>query len=304
MRIRGRRARSLPVLAAAGLAAVTVLLGGCGTVPTSSQQPRTSGTTPAAGTRAEALALAQRLVSRLVLPSGARTTRLPSLPPPLRPPWGSVAGSADMGRLIAAPQTIAAVRAFMLAHPPSGVGTTATGRQTGPAGPIAQDVYFGLRTLPPGISDASLAITLVPQSNRATLIAAYARVTWFPARTTTEHLAAADFRSVSVSALVLSPRPHHVTRTFTSASVIADLTGLLNGLQAAPDVTTSCPGHATSYQLRFSPTQGRVSEVVASTTGCGSIQVFTGAIPQPSLSDPHNALTAMAGKLLHVNNSV
>ena len=50
-----------------------------------------------------------------------------------------------MGRLIAAPQTIAAVRAFMLAHPPSGVGTTATGRQTGPAGPVAQDVYFGLR---------------------------------------------------------------------------------------------------------------------------------------------------------------
>jgi hypothetical protein len=303
MRIRDRRARSLPVLAAAGLAAVAALLGGCGTAPASSQPPRTSGTTPAAGTRAEALALAQRLVSQLVLPSGARTTHLPSLPPPLRPPWGSVAGSADTGRLITAPQTIAAVRAFMLAHPPSGAGTTATGRQTGPAGLIAQDVYFDLRTLPPGINDASLAITLVPQPNRATLIAAYAHVTWFPARTATEHLTVADFRSVTISAFVLSPRPHHATRTFTSPSVIADLAGFLNGLRAAPDVTTSCPGHATSYQLRFSPVPGRVREVVALAAGCGSIQVSTDAILQPSLSDPHNAMTAMAGKLLHLSTA-
>jgi hypothetical protein len=191
----------------------------------------------------------------------------------------------------------------MLAHPPNGVGATATGRQTGPAGPIAQDVYFDLRTLPPGIDDASLAITLVPQPNRATLIAAYAHVTWFPARTTTEHLTAADFRSVTVSALELDPRPHRVTRTFTSASVIANLAGFLNSLQAAPDVTTSCPGHATSYQLRFGPVQGQVPKVVALATGCGFIQVSTGAIPQPSLSDPHNALTAMAAKLLHINTA-
>lgn len=304
MRSSDRRVRSFPVLCAAGLMVAAALLAGCGTVSASSPATRASGTgAPPAGTRAQARALAQRLVSQLVLPSGAHTAHLTSLPPPLRPPWGSAAGSADTSRVITAPQAIAAVRAFVLAHPPSGVSTTATGRQNGPDGPIAQDVYFGLSSLPPGIYGASLVVALVPQSGQATLIAAYAHVTWFPARTTAEHLTAADFRSVTISAFVLDPRPHHVTRTFTSAAAVAGLTRFLNGLQAAPDVVTSCPGHVVGYQLKFSPAQERVPEVAASAAGCGSVTFLTGAVPQPALSDPHNALAAMAGKLLHISTA-
>jgi len=199
------------------------------------------------------------------------------------------------------PQTLAAVQAFLLAHAPSGVGTTATGKQNGPGGLIAQNVYFDLKTLPPGIHDAALAIALVPRSDRTTLIAAYAHVTWFPARTTAEHLTAADFRSVTVSALVLNPRLHRVARTFTSAAVIASLASFLNGFQAAPDAATSCPGDAPSYQLRFSPIEGRTPEVIASTAGCGFVPVATGAVPQSVLWDPSNSLAVTAGQVLNIS---
>jgi hypothetical protein len=298
-----RGAPSPLIVAVAGLAAIAAFLGGCGAAPANSPvAPRLNGkTAPSAGTHAEALALAQQLVSGLVLPSGAQPAHLPALPLPLRPPWGTAAGSADAGRFTTAPQPIAAVRAFVLAHAPKGAHTTATGQQSGPAGLVAQDVYFDLRSLPPGIDDAALAIAFVPRSDRTTLIAAYAHVTWFPARTTTEHLTAPDFRSVTVSARLLNPKPHDVTRTFTSSAIIASLADVLNSLHAAPNVATTCPGLAESYQLRFSPRDRGAPEVTASTAGCADVQVTTGMIPQPTLWDPHNALSVIAAKMLHIS---
>lgn len=300
-----RGAGSPLVVAVVALVAITALLSGCGAAPTdSSVTSRLNDTTaPPAGTHAEALALAQQLVSGLVLPSGAQTTHQQRLPLPLQPPWGPAAGSADAGRVITAPQAIAEMRAFVLAHAPAGTHTTATGQQSGAAGLIAQDVYFDLRILPPGIADAALAIALVPRSDRTTLIAAYAHVTWFPARTTTEHLLAPSFRSVTVSARLLNPTPHDVTRTFSSAAIIANLASVLNSLQAAPDAATSCPASAASYQLRFSPRDQAASEVVASTVGCEAVQIATGVIPQPALWDPHNALSVMAAKMLDIGTA-
>jgi len=276
-----RGARSPWVVAVVALMAITALVSSCGTGPTdSSVTSRLNDTTaPPAGTHAEALAVAQQLVWGLVLPSGAQTTHQQRLPLPLQPPWGRAAGSADAGRVIMAPQAIAEVRAFVLAHAPAGTHTTATGQQSGTAGLIAQDVYFGLRTLPPGIAEATLAIALVPRSDRTTFIAAYAHVMWFPARTTTEHLLAPSFRSVTVSARLFNPTLHDVTHTFSSAAIIAKLASVLNSLQAAPDATTLCPNSAASYQLRFSPRDQAASEVVVSTAGCEAVQVTTGVIP-------------------------
>lgn len=48
--------------------------------------PLTTVSTPADGARAQAVALARQLLSRLVLPSGARAIKLSSVPPPARPP--------------------------------------------------------------------------------------------------------------------------------------------------------------------------------------------------------------------------
>jgi hypothetical protein len=101
----------------------------------------------------------------------------------------------------------------------------------------------------------------------------------------------------------MTPRLHDVTRTFTSSAIIATLADLLNNLQAAPDVAMSCPNAEASYQLRFSPRDRGAPEVVASTAGCEDVHVTTGAIPQPALRDPDNALSAMAGKLLHISTT-
>jgi hypothetical protein len=103
-------------------------------------------------------------------------------------------------------------------------------------------------------------------------MATYAHVTRFPVRITTEYLIAPGFRSVTISALLLNPRPHDVTRMFTSSAIIASLADILNSLQAAPDVTTSCLNPVVSYQLKFSPRDRRASEVIASTAGCEGVE--------------------------------
>jgi hypothetical protein len=268
--------------------------------PLTAAVPLTSVSTPTGGAPGQAVALARQLLSRLALPPGAQVAKLSSLPLPARPPWGTAAGSVDAGRLIAVRQTMAEVRAFLLRHGPDGASVTATGQEEGPAGLIAQDLYFDLTPLPSGIDEEDLAIAVMPRSAGGTLIAAYDRVTWFPARTATEHLTAVDFRSVTVSALMLNPRPHRLTRTVSSAAVIAGLTGLLNGLPAAPDTEMSCPAMLDSYQLSFNPVNKQAPPVVVSTGMCDIVQVAIRAISQPALADQPGAVTAQARELLHL----
>jgi hypothetical protein len=299
------RVRLFFPLAAAGL--VVTALAGCATpaatptpAATSTAVPLASVSTPAGGAPAQAVALARQLLSRLVLPSGARAIKLSSVPPPARPPWSTAAGSVDAGRLIAARQTMADVRAFLLRHGPDGASVTATGREDGPGGLIAQYLYFDLTPPPSGIDEEDLSIGIMPRPAGGTLMAAYDRVTWFPARTATEHLTAADFRSVTVSALMLNPRPHRRTRTVGSAAVIAGLTGLLNGLPVAPDTAMSCPAMLDSYQLSFNPVNKQAPPVVVSTGICDLVQVAIRGISQPALADEPGAVTAQARQLLHL----
>jgi hypothetical protein len=96
------------------------------------------------------VALARQLLAELALPPGARAIKLSSVPGPARPPWSTAAGSVDAGRLIAARQTMADVRAFLLRHGQDGASITATGHEDGPAGLIAQYLYFDLAPLPSG----------------------------------------------------------------------------------------------------------------------------------------------------------
>jgi hypothetical protein len=304
MRGTGRVRLPFP-LAAAGLA--VAVLAGCATpaatsapAATSTAVPLTSVNTPAGGAPAQAVALARQLLAQLALPPGAQAIKLSSVPPPARPPWSTAAGSVDAGRLIAARQTMADVRAFLLRHDSDGASFTATGHENGPAGLIAQYLYYDLTLPPSGIDEEDLSIGIMPRPSGGTLIAAYDRVTWFPARTATEHLKATDFRSVTVSALFFNFRPHRLTRTVTSAAIIAGLASLLNGLQAAPDTTMSCPAMTASYQLSFNPVEEQAPPVVVSTGICDFVQVAIRGISQPALFDEPGAVTAQARQLLHL----
>jgi hypothetical protein len=306
-----RAGRRLAV-AASVIVSVSVLLAGCGTDPGSSGTAETGHAGPQAGSRAEAEALAGRLMTGLVLPPEARPARLSPLPAPLRDPWAGSAGSAapgsvDRGRVDAVSLTPAAVEAFMLTHAPRGAGDAGTGQEKSSREIIERYLYFQLGSLPKGIDDAEVQVLIVPRDAASTLIATYVHVVWFPSRTAAEHLDAAGFGAVSVRAIATNPnpnpnpKPRHVTRTFRSPADIAVLAGLLNGSAAAPNTARTCLSSSASYQITFEPRAAQQAGVAVTTYGCDSATVTVGGVPQPALLDASNALAATAGRLLGLN---
>lgn len=65
-----------------------------------------------------------------------------------------------------------------------------------------------------------LGTAAVSSAGGDTLIRADASVSWFPPRSVAEQLTAARFRSVTVTATEMFPRPRALTRTVTSPVVI------------------------------------------------------------------------------------
>jgi hypothetical protein len=204
----------------------------------------------------------------------------------------------DRGRVDAAGLTPAAAEAFMLTHAPKGAGDAGTGEEKGSRGIIERYLYFQLGSLPKGINDAEVQILMVPRAAASTLIATYVHVTWRPARTAAEHLDPASFGAVSVRAMVTYPKPRDVTRTFRSPADIAMLARLLNGFAAAPKTARTCPASAASYQITFTPRAAHQAGVTVITYGCNSATITVGAVPQPALLDPRNALATAAARLL------
>jgi hypothetical protein len=137
----------------------------------------------------------------------------------------------------------------------------------------------------------------MPLADDDTLIRADAGVSWFPPRSAAEQLTAASFRSVTVTATEMFPRPRTATRTFTSPVVIARLVALVNSLPATPypDVAAmSCAPGSTVYRLGFTP------GVVIYAGGCGASDAITvNGKEQPRLWDL-GVLTAAARQLLHL----
>jgi len=312
MRDTFRAGRPAVALAAAGIMAVAALLTACGTAgpgtggpgPPAGAAPlaqtRTSGSH--SGSHAEALALARRLLSRLVLPPGAKPARVSPLPQPLRHPVSSIAaaGSVDAHRLFTLQQPMSAVHRFLLAHVPAGMRLYVNGQGSGPAGVTMQDVSYAPRSVPVGVYQAELVTVVVPGPGGTALLRADAQVIWFPPRSTAEHLGLASFRTVTISARVLNPRLHTVTRVITSPAVIVRLASLLNGLPAAPDLSMSCPAAAATYRVAFAAGADRAPEAIVTADGCLTDQITVNGKAQPALWDRSEKLAAAARKLLRV----
>ena len=242
-----------------------VLLAGCGTALA---RPGSGPGHPAAGgpggSRAEAMALTQHLLKQLGLPPGARPAHVRSLPPLLRDRRAPGAGWVSAQRV------------------PTSVG----------------------RLLPApasGVDAAELDVSMAPLSGTTTLVAAYAYAAWLPSRTAAEHLEPASFRAVTISAGQLVPRPHQVTRTFTSAAVIARLAAFLNGRPPAPVAALaalSCPAPLDRFTLRFTAMGRQAPAVAVSTASCMADTVTVNGRQQPLLWDTGGGLASMARKLL------
>jgi hypothetical protein len=155
----------------------------------------------------------------------------------------------------------------------------------------------------PGIDAVILDLAVQAHSRTTTLVGAYAFAAWLPYRTAAEHMEPAGFRAVTISADQLIPGPHQVTRTFTSAAVIAGLAAFLNGRPPAPAAAlagVSCPAPLVSFTLRFTATGRQAPAVAVSTAGCLVDAITVNGRQQPSLWDTAGGLESMARKLLRL----
>jgi hypothetical protein len=206
----------------------------------------------------------------------------------------------DVRRLFLVRQSMPLVNAFLLTHVPARMRASGGSEPPGQSGVIAQEFDYTPEALPQGIYAAQLATASVPEHGDTVLIRVDAGVTWFPARTAAEHLDVASIRAVTVSAALSGPKPHHVTRTFTSPALIARMASILNGRPAAPDFgLMHCPAIFVTYQLKFSPRTASSPDVVVALTGCVVDEITVNGKAQPALLGDA-ALDAAASQLLHI----
>ena len=249
-----------------------------------------------AGSRAAALTLARQMLARLVVPAGSQAAH----PPPLSvsSAGGNLPYTVELHRFVLVHEPVAVVQSFLLAHVPPGMSWAGDGLAQGTANTVTVlSVAYSPRSLASGLTNAQLGTAAMPLADDDTLIRADAGVSWFPPRSAAEQLTAASFRSVTVTATEMFPRPRTATRTFTSPVVIARLVALVNSLPATPypDVAAmSCAPGGTVYRLGFTP------GVVIYAGGCGASDAITvNGKEQPRLWDL-GVLTAAARQLLHL----
>jgi hypothetical protein len=299
----------------AGLvAAAAAMLAACGSFaaptasgPSAHPSASTSASArpgPPAGNRAEAAALARRVLSRIWLPSGAR--RLPSapLPPALREPplWAQAAAATDMHRLFQLAQPEAAAAAILTAHVPSGMSLGITGSATGPSGVTTMQVAYDARSVPAGIYQARLVLTIAPASTGGSLVRADAQVIWYPPRTAAEYIDPSRYHVLRITVTILNPRTHTIGKIVTSPAVIAQLADALNQSPVQPVGEPSCPVIFATYQLEFAVSLHSAPDAVITATRwpCGGADISVGGRRQPPLEDG-GVVVATADRLLGIN---
>jgi hypothetical protein len=261
-------------------------------------------TSPPAGTRAESVALARKLLSKLRLPAGSRRLPPEPVPPQLRQVslWGLATASLDTHRLFELPQSMASVAATLTAHVPAGMSVGSTGSSSGPTGVTSEEVSYTPRSVPTGVNAAQLALTVVPGWSGGSLVRADAQVVWYPPRTSAEYIDPAHYHAVTVAITIWgNSRPHTIRKILTSLAAVAQLAGVLDRSRVNPTMTISCPVAFAYYTLEFAVSRNTPPAVVvnASRWPCEGVRVRVHGRNQPSLQDAL-ALVAVADRIIGV----
>jgi hypothetical protein len=298
------------VLAAASLVAAS--LAGCGTVrmsPVGDPSARSGATTsapgipaPPAGSRAEATALAEKLLSRLRLPAGTR--RLPSTPAPpyLSQPASEPVDSAvlDEHRFFAVVRPPAALSDYLVAHVPDGMTSLGTSQSSGPGQPTTLGVgYYLARPVPAGIYSAQVDLTMVPDGSGGSLLRADAQVIWYPSRTAAEYVDPARYHVLTMTVTVDGRKVHTIHKVVTSQADITRLAEALDRSPAEPPVAINCPAIFVTYQLALSVSRHSrpVVMIWTNSISCGGTAITVNGRPQPGLADD-GAVAAAANQAL------
>ena len=113
----------------------------------------------------------------------------------------------------------------------------------------------------------------------------------------------ARYRAVVVSTGMMNPRARTVTKTITSAQVIARLARRVNALPGAPYQPANCPAILASYQITFVPAASAVPRIVVTPSGCMTVGVTVAGAAQPPLWDD-TGLIGAAMRLLHIKTVI
>jgi len=201
--------------------ALTAMLAGCGTAASrpAAQPAGPPATRAPVGSRAAALMLAGQMLSRLVTPAGSQAAHPSPVPQPLSVSSAGGVGpyTVELHRFVLVREPAAAVRSFLLAHVPAGMGWAGDGLAPGTTNTVTVLwVAYRPRSLAAGLANAELGTAAMPSAGGDTLLRADASVSWFPPRSAAEQLTAASFPSVTVTATEVIPQRRTVTRTITS----------------------------------------------------------------------------------------
>ena len=301
--------------AATGVIAVLVTavsVAACATVAAPRADPATEAAAraptvpgPAAGSRAQATALARQLLSLLELPAGTRRLAATSLPPSLREVTTEAAGasaSLDLHRLFAVPQPPDALAGALAARVPAGLSLSSTGQGSGPGQPTTREVGYTPRSVPAGIYSAQLVLAMVPATSGGSLLRADAEVIWYPPRTAAEYIDPARYHVLTITVTLYGRGERTISRVVTSRAVISQLAGALNRSQAEPPLILMCPLIFATYRVAFAESRHGVPAVVVTATRwpCGGSRITVGGRAQPALAD-NGAVVAIADRALGIN---
>ncbi len=162
-------------------------------------------------------------------------------------------------------------------------------------------VGYGVRSVPAGIYQARLVLTIVPASSGGSLVRADAQVIWFPPRTAAEYIDPARYHVLVIAITFFNPRLHTIDKVVTSQAAITQLAEALDQSPVEP-VQPFCPLIFATYRLGFSVSLHSRPVVVVSATRwpCGGAKISIDGRPQPPLQDA-NIVVTTADRLLGVN---
>ena len=309
---------STPIRTAVPLVIVTAaaaVLASCGSVAAPGSAPRPAGvstsvpasrSTPPAGGRGQAAALAGRMLAAVRLPSGARRWH-GRIAPGLRTNGGLLAAGAGdtlgRSRFFVLPQAPAELSRRWRIAVPRGMAFGGSGTGGSPAGVTSEETSYTPRSLPAGIAQAQLVLTAVPARGGGSQVRADAQVTWHPARTAAEYVDPARYHALMIVVHRLNVRPAAVRKVVTSPALIARLAGLLDRSPADPGGAMSCPAETASYRLGLAVRPGGSAAIVITSPGapCGGVAISAGGRPQPALDD-RGQVVAFADRMLVISS--
>ena len=195
------------------------------------------------------------------------------------------------------------VAAALAAKVPARMTLASTGGGGGHAGPTSAEVSYTPRSVPAGVNEAQLVLTVVPSTSGGSLVRADAQVILYPPRTAAEYIDPARYHVLTVTVTIGdATREHTIRKVVTSPAVITRLAGVLDRSQVNPTATISCPISFAGYRLAFAVSPHSVPAVVVTATRwpCEGARVSADGRMQPSLQDDAGVVAAV-DRLLDVN---